>query len=111
MPLTIFAIVSPTPAAVNTEPRHARSMDSMLRGPTVEIMRSASFIITFGLFDGRSTIKIIADARTPNPTPTSAPKSVNTANIRAPTPITNAGMNTFIPILSKLAFVSSAVIF
>ena len=48
---TKLEMTSPTPAAVNTAPKAASNMGSMLNGPTTSIILRQSFKKTFGVFD------------------------------------------------------------
>ena len=101
--LTRSEITSPTPALVKTVPRHASSMGSMDRGPTVDSIRSESFRKVEGLFSLFMIISRMMDTSTPMATPFSAdrpmPRPVM-AQITAITPMLRVGAKIFMPIFS-----------
>ena len=109
-PPTRPAITPPTPASVKTAPRLARSIGSILKGPTVERRRSESLRKTPGRFSLERSISIKTDTTMPAPTPTIAPRSGRkTAKIMAKTPMDRAGIKIFIPMVRYFSLVYSSV--
>ena len=107
---TSCAITSPTPAAVNTPPRHPSSCGSILRGPVIPRNLSESFKKTAGLFCFASNAisKTIATI-TPTVIATIELILLNNAKNREHTATENAGTNIFIPIFLNCCSVCSFV--
>ena len=101
--LTRSEITSPTPAAVKMEPRHASSMGSMDRGPTVDSIRSESFRKVEGLLSWFMTISRMMATATPSATPFRADRPMPwpvMAQTTARTPMLRVGAKIFMPIFS-----------
>ena len=90
---TSCAITSPTPAAVNTPPRHPSSCGSILRGPVIVSNASSKTIATI----------------TPTVIATIELILLNNAKNREHTATENAGTNIFIPIFLNCCSVCSFV--